>query len=81
LRYFRDEYEAHVAGECPAGKCRALITYRITPECIGCTKCAQACPAQAIPLAPHEVHTIATERCIRCGTCRDVCPVNAVTLA
>jgi NADH-quinone oxidoreductase subunit F len=81
LRYFRSEYEAHVAGTCPAAKCRALITYRITDECIGCTKCAQQCPVGAIPLAPHAVHVIDVDRCIRCGTCRDICPVNAVVVS
>lgn len=80
LRYFRHEYDAHVAGICPAGKCRALITYRITDECIGCTKCAQQCPASAIELRPHQLHAIDPSRCIRCGTCREVCPVNAVVL-
>jgi NADH:ubiquinone oxidoreductase subunit F (NADH-binding) len=80
LRYFHDEYEAHVAGRCPAGKCRALITYRITNECIGCTKCVQQCPVGAIALAPHEVHVIDADSCIRCGTCRGICPVEAVVV-
>jgi NADH-quinone oxidoreductase subunit F len=78
LRYFRDEYEAHVAKRCPAGKCRALIAYRIADTCIGCTKCAQQCPVGAIPLTPHEVHAIDPALCIRCGTCYDICPVSAV---
>ena len=80
LRYFRDEYEAHLQGRCPAGKCRAMITYRITDDCIGCTKCAQHCPAEAIPLMPFEEHTIDPEKCIRCGTCHTVCPVDAVVV-
>ncbi len=78
LRYFRDEYEAHIEGRCPAGRCRALIHYVITDECIGCTKCAQACPTGAIPMRPLEKHEIIDEKCIRCGTCRSVCPVNAI---
>ncbi len=78
LRYFRDEYQAHIEGRCPAGKCRALIRYEITDECIGCTKCAQACPADAIEMRPLQVHEIDQERCIRCGTCASVCPVDAV---
>jgi len=80
LRHFRDEYEAHLQGRCPAGKCRAIITYRITDECIGCTKCAQHCPAKAIKLTPFEEHTIDPEKCIRCGTCHTVCPVDAVVV-
>ncbi|MGC9318607.1 MAG: NADH-ubiquinone oxidoreductase-F iron-sulfur binding region domain-containing protein, partial [Armatimonadota bacterium] len=78
LRYFREEYEAHIEGRCPAGRCRALIHYEITDECIGCTKCAQACPADAIQMRPLEKHEIDDELCIRCGTCVNVCPVDAV---
>ncbi len=78
LRYFRDEFEAHVEGRCPAGKCKALIHYTITDECIGCTKCAQQCPADAIPMKPYERHEIDDARCTRCDTCRQVCPVDAV---
>ena len=70
LRYFRDEYEAHLAGRCPAGKCKALIDYRITDDCIGCTLCAQQCPADAIPMTPYARHVIDLEKCTRCDTCR-----------
>ena len=58
--------------------CKALIHYAINDECIGCTLCAQACPADAIPMRPHEVHEIDQERCVKCGTCVGVCPVDAV---
>jgi formate hydrogenlyase subunit 6/NADH:ubiquinone oxidoreductase subunit I len=78
LRYFREEYEAHVEGRCPAGKCKALITYSITDDCIGCTICAQRCPTDAIEIKPYEKHEIDNEKCIRCGTCKDVCPADAV---
>ncbi len=78
LRYFRDEYEAHLAGRCPAGRCKDLIAYRITDDCIGCTICAQHCPADAIPMTPYEKHKIDVEKCIRCDTCRQVCPEKAV---
>ncbi len=78
LRYFREEYEAHLAGHCPAGKCRALITYEITRECIGCTRCARQCPADAIAATPYQQHRIDTDKCIRCDTCRQTCPVDAV---
>jgi NADH:ubiquinone oxidoreductase subunit F (NADH-binding)/Pyruvate/2-oxoacid:ferredoxin oxidoreductase delta subunit len=78
LRYFREEYEAHLAGRCPAGVCRALVTYRITDDCIGCTRCAQHCPADAIAMRPYEKQEIDPEKCVRCGTCRSVCPSDAV---
>lgn len=78
LRYFRDEYEAHLQGRCPAGRCRALIVYTITDRCIGCTRCAQHCPADAIPIQPYEQHHINPDKCIRCGTCKSVCPVDAI---
>jgi len=78
LRYYRDEYEAHLRGECPAGKCSALITYRVTADCTGCTICAQRCPVDAIPLTPYRRHVINMDICTRCDTCRQVCPHNAI---
>jgi NADH:ubiquinone oxidoreductase subunit F (NADH-binding)/(2Fe-2S) ferredoxin len=78
IRYFREEYMAHINGHCPTGKCKNLITYTITEDCIGCTKCAQRCPSQAIEAKPYEVHVVDNEKCIKCDICREVCPVNAV---
>lgn len=78
LRYFRDEYEAHIEGKCMTGKCADLIEYHITDDCIGCTLCAQKCPVNAIPFDPHKKHVINTELCIKCDTCRIVCPEDAV---
>ncbi len=78
VKYFRDEYEAHIEKRCPAGKCKALITYSITDDCIGCTLCAQYCPAEAITMTPYQKHEIDAEKCIRCGTCKSVCPIDAV---
>jgi NADH-quinone oxidoreductase subunit F len=78
IKYFRDEYEAHVEKRCPAAKCKALITYSITDDCIGCTICAQHCPVNAIEMKPYEKHQIDPEKCIRCGTCSNVCPSDAV---
>ncbi len=78
LKYFRDEYEAHINGVCPTGKCMDLITYSVNDKCIGCTLCVQKCPVDAIPFTPHEKHIINTELCIKCDACRAVCPVEAI---
>ncbi len=78
LHYFRNEYEAHLAGHCPTGKCTDLIKYTINDKCIGCTLCAQQCPTDAIEFRPHEQHEIIQEKCIKCDTCRLVCPADAV---
>ena len=78
LEYFREEYEAHIRGECPAGKCKDLIKYEITDDCIGCTLCAQDCPVDAIAFKPHEKHVVDNELCIKCDGCRQVCPEDAV---
>ncbi len=80
LRYFRDEYLAHLQGKCPAGKCKNLIKYRITDDCIGCTKCAQVCPVDAIPIAPYQIHVVDDEKCTRCDSCRSVCPTDAIVI-
>jgi NADH-quinone oxidoreductase subunit F len=80
LRYFRREYEEHIAGRCPAGRCKSLIHYRVTDDCIGCTLCAQHCPADAIPLTPYAVHNIDQEKCTRCDTCRQICPEGAIVV-
>jgi len=80
LRYFRDEYEAHITERrCPAGVCKALITYRIIEEkCTGCGKCKRVCPSGAITGGKKEVHTIDPEKCIRCGACISECPFDAI---
>jgi NADH:ubiquinone oxidoreductase subunit F (NADH-binding) len=78
LRYFRDEYEAHLQGRCPAGKCPALIKYMVTNDCTGCTLCAQHCPVNAIPMTPYQKHTINLDLCTRCDSCRQVCPSDAI---
>ncbi len=78
LRYFRDEYEAHLKGRCPAGKCTALIQYFVTDHCTGCTLCAQHCPVDAIPVTPYVRHVIDINKCTRCNTCYQVCPHDAI---
>ena len=78
LKHFREEYEAHIDGKCPTGKCTEMITYSITEDCNGCTKCAQRCPTDAIVAKPYQLHEIDTEKCIKCDICKQVCPVNAV---
>lgn len=78
LKYFREEYEDHIRGQCTAGRCTGLITYSITDDCIGCTLCAQGCPASAIELIPHKQHVIDQDKCIKCDGCRQVCPSDAV---
>ena len=80
LKYFRDEYIAHINGKCPSGKCQSLIKYQINDLCIGCTKCAQKCPTDAILFKPHEKHEVITDLCIKCDACRQVCPVDAVEI-
>ncbi|MCG8306535.1 MAG: NAD(P)H-dependent oxidoreductase subunit E [Cytophagales bacterium] len=81
LTYFRDEYEAHINGKCPAGKCRDLIVYHIDGNCIGCTICAQHCPTEAIPFTPHKLHVIDQDQCIKCDSCKQVCPEEAVVVS
>ena len=80
LQHFREEYEAHLQGRCPAGKCKALISYVVTDDCIGCTRCAQRCPVDAIPALPYHKHKINDALCIRCDTCRQVCPSDAIRI-
>jgi Pyruvate/2-oxoacid:ferredoxin oxidoreductase delta subunit len=82
LKYFRDEYVAHVEEKrCPGGVCRELITYSIDAEaCTGCTLCARSCPQEAISGERKKPHVIDQELCIRCGVCRDVCRFEAVVV-
>ena len=81
LRYFRDEYLAHVRDKtCPAKKCRELIRYVIDPEkCVGCTACARVCPVDAISGEVRKAHKIDDELCVRCGSCMEVCRFGAIS--
>ncbi|MBW2112976.1 MAG: 4Fe-4S binding protein, partial [Deltaproteobacteria bacterium] len=76
LRYFRDEYEAHIREQrCPALSCKALVSYYIDPEkCKACMICARKCPAEAIEGGKKKIHVIDQEKCTSCGTCFEVCP-------
>jgi len=80
LKYFRDEYESHTKGICPARKCQDLIKYSINDNCTGCTKCFQECPVNAIAFRPYEKHEIDQLLCTKCDNCRLVCPENAVEI-
>lgn len=79
IKYFRDEYEAHLNGKCPAAVCKELLTYYILEEfCKGCGACLRACPAKAITGEKKKLHKIDSAMCIKCGACFDVCKFKAV---
>ena len=81
LRYFEDEYYAHVREQrCPAGVCTALTKYWIDPEkCRGCTLCVKVCPVSAITGKVKEIHEIDRDVCINCGACQEKCPFDAIS--
>ena len=76
LRYFRDEYEAHIREKrCPSYVCKELVSYYIDPEkCKACMICYRQCPAEAIIGGKDQIHVIDQEKCTKCGTCFEVCP-------
>ena len=80
LRYFRDEYEAHIKEKrCPAGVCKALLSYNIDRDkCRGCTLCARTCPAGAIMGSVKNPHVIDQTKCIKCGACMEKCKFGAI---
>ena len=80
LRYFRDEYEAHIKDKkCPAKVCKDLITYSIDEEaCRGCLVCKKLCPQEAITGERKEPHRINQDKCIKCGICLENCKFDAI---
>lgn len=78
LKYFREEYEEHVQGICKTGTCKDMVKYIVTDNCIGCTKCAKACPVDAIPYTPYQVHQINVDTCVKCGLCVEECSYDAI---
>ena len=83
VRYFRDEYEAHIQEKrCPALSCKALISFYIDPaKCQACMICKKKCPAEAVDGGKKKIHVIDQGKCTKCGTCFEVCPsrFSAVT--
>jgi NADH:ubiquinone oxidoreductase subunit F (NADH-binding)/Pyruvate/2-oxoacid:ferredoxin oxidoreductase delta subunit len=82
IRYFKDEYLAHVLeGKCPAKVCKPLITFRVIEDaCTGCQLCRLKCPAEAVMGAKKEPHHILQEKCIKCGTCYEGCKFDAIAV-
>jgi Fe-S-cluster-containing hydrogenase component 2 len=83
LRYFRDEYEAHLYDrKCPAGACSGLLVYRINPDlCKGCGLCARKCPEGAIVGEKRNPFVVVEDKCIKCGVCIHSCPFEAIYTA
>ena len=83
IRYFRDEYEAHINHKkCPAKVCRPLLTYQVDPEkCTGCLVCSKNCPAKAITGERKKAHFINQELCTKCGVCFSKCKFESILLS
>ncbi|MEI7594609.1 MAG: NADH-quinone oxidoreductase subunit NuoF [Bacteroidota bacterium] len=82
LKYFREEYEAHIKEKrCPAKSCKALITYSILEDkCTGCTACKKVCGVSAISGERKEIHRIDQDLCVKCGACLEKCKFGAISL-
>jgi NADH-quinone oxidoreductase subunit F len=82
LRFFREEYEAHVKEKyCPAGVCAGMFTYQIDAElCPGCGLCIKACTSHAITGEKKQPHVIDQAKCLQCGACYQVCNLGAILI-
>ncbi len=81
MKYFYDEYLEHVKEKrCRSRTCTNLVIYEISDKCVGCTKCARACPMSCIDGKVREKHHIDKAKCIKCGACFSVCPMKAVVV-
>jgi NADH:ubiquinone oxidoreductase subunit F (NADH-binding) len=79
IKYFKKEYEAHIAGRCPSKVCKELLTYSIIEKlCTGCGACLRACPSDAITGAKKKLHHIDQSLCVKCGACFEVCKFKSV---
>ena len=80
MKYFKDEYKAHVIEHnCEAKECKAMAKITIDPEkCKGCDLCKKVCPVNAISGEIKEIHVIDQEKCIKCRTCMAKCPFKAI---
>jgi NADH-quinone oxidoreductase subunit F len=83
IRYFRDEYEAHIKDKkCPAGVCKELTRFVIDRgKCVGCGRCKAVCPSQAITGKKKKLHKITQKKCVKCGACFENCKFDAVKIA
>ena len=83
MRYFRDEYIAHVKDKkCPAGVCKDLLQIQIVPEkCKGCSLCSKKCPVGAISGEIKSPFHIDQSKCIKCGVCMSNCKFGAIVKA
>ena len=80
IQYFKNEYKDHIEHKkCPAGVCKALITFTIDEnKCTGCGMCIKQCPQDAIFGEKKKPHKLNQEKCIKCGACYDTCKFNAI---